>query len=88
MAGLIAIRNETKSRWERRAPLTPNLVRHLVHDQDMPVLVQPSARRVFHDKEYVRAGAAMGADLSEASVIFGVKEIPPELLQPKTAYMF
>ncbi len=30
----------------------------------------------------------MGADLSEASVIFGVKEIPPELLQPKTAYMF
>ena len=30
----------------------------------------------------------MGSDLSEASVIFGVKEIPPEKLQPKTAYMF
>ncbi len=88
MAGMIAIRNETKSKWERRAPLTPNLVRHLVHDQDMSVLVQPSARRVFHDKEYVRAGASMGTDLSEASVIFGVKEIPPEKLQPKTAYMF
>ncbi|RLE28212.1 MAG: hypothetical protein DRJ65_00305 [Acidobacteria bacterium] len=88
VAGVIAIRNETKSQWERRAPLTPNLVRHLVHDQDLSVLVQPSARRVFHDKEYVRAGAEMGVDLSEASVIFGVKEIPPEKLQPKTAYMF
>ncbi len=54
----------------------------------MTVLVQPSARRVFHDKEYVRAGAAMGTDLSEASVILGVKEVPPEKLQPKTAYMF
>lgn len=30
----------------------------------------------------------MSGDLSEASVIFGVKEIPPELLQPKTAYIF
>lgn len=30
----------------------------------------------------------MGTDLSEASVIFGVKEIPPEKLQPKTAYVF
>jgi len=88
VAGVIAIRNETKSPWERRTPLTPDLVRHLVHDQDMSVLVQPSARRVFHDKEYVRAGAAMGTDLSDASVIFGVKEIPPEKLQPKTAYMF
>ncbi|MEN8164551.1 MAG: bifunctional lysine ketoglutarate reductase /saccharopine dehydrogenase family protein, partial [Acidobacteriota bacterium] len=60
----------------------------LVHDQDRTVLVQPSARRVFHDKEFVRAGATMVADLSEASVIFGVKEIPPEKLQAKTAYMF
>lgn len=88
MAGVIAIRKETKSKWERRAPLTPDLVRHLVHDQGLTVLVQPSVRRVFHDKEYVRAGGTMATDLSEATVIFGVKEIPPELLQPKTAYMF
>lgn len=88
MAGVIAIRKETKSKWERRAPLTPDLVRHLVHDQGMTVLVQPSVRRVFPDKEFVRAGATMASDLSEAAVIFGVKEIPPELLQPKTAYMF
>ncbi len=88
VTGVIAIRNETKSRWERRAPLTPDLVRHLVHNQDVTVLVQPSARRVFHDKEYVRAGATMASDLGEASVIFGVKEIPPEKLQPKTTYVF
>lgn len=68
--------------------MTPDLVRHLVHDQGMTVLAQPSVRRVFHDKEFVRAGASMAVDLSEATVIFGVKEIPPELLQPKTAYVF
>ncbi len=88
MGTVIGIRNETKSRWERRTPLTPDLVRRLVHDRGITVLVQPSARRVFHDKEYVRAGAVMSTDLSEASVIFGVKEIPPEALQPETAYVF
>ncbi len=88
MAGVIAIRNETKSQWERRAPLTPTLVRRLVQDHGLAVLVQPSARRVFHDKEYVRAGGTMSFDLGEADVIFGVKEIPPEKLQPKTTYMF
>lgn len=68
--------------------MTPDLVRRLVHDQDMAVLVQPSVRRVFHDKEYVRAGATMASNLGEASVIFGVKEIPPQSLQANTAYVF
>lgn len=88
MPGIIGIRNETKSRWERRAPLTPDLVRKLVHDHDLQVLIQPSARRVFPDGDYLRAGAKVTSDLSEATAIFGVKEIPPELLQPRSAYIF
>jgi alanine dehydrogenase len=88
MAGTIAVRRETKSPLERRTPITPDLVGRLVKGSNVEVVVQPSARRVFHDKEYVRAGATMAENLAESKVILGVKEIPPELFQPKTAYVF
>jgi alpha-aminoadipic semialdehyde synthase len=87
MAGKIGVRRETKSSWERRTPVTPDLTRHLVQ-KGIEVMVQPSSRRVFRDKEYVRAGATMSENLAEAPVILGVKEIPPELFEPDTAYVF
>jgi alpha-aminoadipic semialdehyde synthase len=88
MTAKIAVRRETKSTWERRSPVTPELARRMVNEAGLEVLVQPSARRVFRDDEYVRAGARMAEDLSESPVILGVKEIPPELFQPDTAYVF
>jgi alpha-aminoadipic semialdehyde synthase len=68
--------------------VTPELTRHLVEDSELQVFVQPSARRVFHDKEYVRAGASMTSDLSDVPVILGVKEIPADRLLPDTTYVF
>jgi alpha-aminoadipic semialdehyde synthase len=88
MSGKIAVRRETKSPLERRTPVTPELVERLVNSSGVEVLVQPSARRVFHDKEYVRAGATMAENLADSKVILGVKEIPPDLFQPDTAYVF
>lgn len=88
MAGKIGVRRETKSTWERRSALTPELARKLVRQNDIEVHVQPSPRRVFNDKEYVRAGAQMTENLSEVPIILGVKEVPPELLEEKTAYVF
>ncbi len=88
MANWIGVRRETKGAWERRSPLVPATVRRLVHDRGIPVVVQPSARRVFHDKEYVRAGATVSDDLSPAQVVLGIKEVPPHLLEPRKAYMF
>jgi alpha-aminoadipic semialdehyde synthase len=60
----------------------------MVNEAGLEVLVQPSARRVFRDDEYVRAGARIAENLSDSSVILGVKEIPPELFQADTAYVF
>jgi alpha-aminoadipic semialdehyde synthase len=88
MGGSLAVRRETKSPLERRTPITPDLVARLVKSSGVEVLVQPSARRIFNDKEYVRAGARMTDNLGDARVILGVKEIPPELFQPDTAYVF
>ena len=88
MAGCVAVRRETKSSWERRTPVTPDLARRLVTQAGLEILVQPSGRRVFPDSEYVRAGATMSEDLSASTVVLGVKEVPPELFLPDTAYVF
>jgi alanine dehydrogenase len=78
----LGIRRETKNRWERRAPLTPQHVEELVRDQGRSVLVQPSDLRVFGDDEYRAAGAALGDDLSACRVILGIKEVPPPEIVP------
>jgi alpha-aminoadipic semialdehyde synthase len=38
--------------------------------------------RVFTDSQFAAAGAALQEDVSPASVILGVKEVPVELLIP------
>lgn len=84
----IGVRRETKSPWERRCPITPELARRLISSSAVDVLIQPSARRVFPDSDYTRVGATVTTGLAEANIVIGVKEIPPDLLRPKTAYLF
>lgn len=60
------------NKWERRSPLCPPHVHALVK-QGLTVKVQPSTRRVFPDSEYLAAGAEMTDDLSECSLILGVR---------------
>jgi len=84
----IGVRRETKSPWERRSPVTPQLARKLVASADIGVFIQPSARRVFPDKEYTRAGATLTTSLEDANIILGVKEIPVDLIRSETAYLF
>ena len=52
------------------------------------MLVQPSDRRIFTDREYERVGAEITEDLSPASVVFGVKQVPVEDLLPDRSYVF
>jgi alpha-aminoadipic semialdehyde synthase len=84
----IGVRRETKSPWERRSPVTPDLARNLVASSEIDVLIQPSARRVFPDKEYTRAGATVTTSLDDANIVLGVKEIPVDLLRRDTTYLF
>eukprot|EP00466_Bigelowiella_natans_P010616 jgi/Bigna1/87868/estExt_fgenesh1_pg.C_250074 len=83
----IGIVRETYNAWERRSPLTPNHVRGLVKS-GVRVLVEPSFHRVFTDNEYAAVGAEITHDLAEASVIFGVKQIPEERLMKDKTYLF
>ncbi len=84
---VIGIREEDKSIFERRVPIVPEDVGRLVK-KGYKVIVEPSSHRVFKDEEFEKEGAVISKDLSEAKVIFGVKEIPTAKLLKNKTYMF
>ncbi|KAG2459880.1 alpha-aminoadipic semialdehyde synthase, mitochondrial [Polypterus senegalus] len=84
---VLAIRREDVSVWERRAPLAPKHIKEITNS-GYKVLVQPSNRRAIHDKYYAKAGAIIQEDISEASLIIGVKRPPDERLIPLKTYAF
>ncbi len=88
MSNYIGIRHEDKYDMERRAPLTPRHVERLVRLKKMDIIVQHSTRRIFSDEEYIRAGAMVKENLSDCSVIFGVKEMPLDFFEPGKTYVF
>ncbi|NXU71603.1 AASS protein, partial [Oreotrochilus melanogaster] len=84
---VLAIRREDVNAWERRAPLAPKHIKELTQ-KGYKVLVQPSNRRAIHEKDYVKAGGIIQEDISEASLIVGVKRPPEDKLIPKKNYAF
>ncbi|XP_050421046.1 alpha-aminoadipic semialdehyde synthase, mitochondrial [Adelges cooleyi] len=82
---VIAIRREDQSVWERRAPFAPANVAQLTRN-GVKVIVQPANRRAYPVQAYVNAGAVIQEDISEASVVFGVKQVPIDLLLPDKTY--
>ena len=85
--GTIAILRECKNKWERRCSITPTEVAVLVQN-GIKVIVQPSTTRCFTEDEFVSAGAVIQEDVTEANVIFGVKEVPIENLLANKTYFF
>lgn len=84
----IGIRQEDKSRWEARAPLTPAAVERLIREHGVQFTVENSPTRAFADEQYEQAGAAIAPDLADCPIIMGVKEIPPEKFQADKTYIF
>lgn len=84
---ILGIRREDKNRWERRVPLTPEIVRELVA-RGYQVLVQPSPLRIYSDEQWTAAGARLAEDLTPAGVVLGVKEMPLDFFRAGTAYVF
>jgi saccharopine dehydrogenase (NAD+, L-lysine-forming) len=85
----IGIIREGKIPADNRVALTPAQCQWLCkHFPGSKVYVQPSAIRCFSDGEYERAGAIVTEDLGEASILLGIKEVPPEELIPNKTYLF
>jgi alpha-aminoadipic semialdehyde synthase len=84
--GVLGIRREDKSPWERRTPLVPDDVGEVVR-QGLDVLVQSAPNRCFADDDFRRAGARIVTSLEGADVVLGVKEIPLAELEPGKTYL-
>jgi len=88
MDTVIGIRREDKNQWERRTPLVPEDLAKLIQEYGLRVLVQSSPIRAFSVDEFLAVGATVQEDLSPCSCVFAVKEIPKELFQRGTTYVF
>ena len=88
MNGHIGIRHEDKYMMERRTPLIPSHVKKLIEEHQVKVWVQASEKRVFGDRDYLKAGAAVEEGLRGCNIIFGVKEIPAEVFEAGKTYVF
>lgn len=77
---------ETKNRWERRTPLTPDAVRTLV-EQGLEVQVVSSDLRIFPDDQYRAAGATMVDSTAGGDVVLGIKEPPIDLVGEGQAFL-
>lgn len=87
-AGVIGIRHEDKSPWERRVPASPELVRALCAEPDLEVRVERSPTRTWPDEAWRAVGAELVDELADCTLILGVKEIPPAKLQAGGVYVF
>ncbi|UCF69276.1 MAG: hypothetical protein JSV80_08370 [Acidobacteriota bacterium] len=85
---MIGLRREDKSDWETRVPLVPDDVRMLHEEHGIEFAVEESPIRVFTDAEYAATGARLAPDLRDCSIILGVKEVPPDKLEPGKAYLY
>lgn len=84
----LCIRHETKSAWERRAPLAPAHVDHLITQNALPIAIQPSDTRIFPNAQYTGVGAVLQNEPNDAAIVMGVKEMPVDAFAANRAYVF
>jgi len=85
----IGIIREGKTPADNRVALTPAQCKWLLKNfPSLSILVQPSEKRCFSDREYERAGAMLTEDLSGATYLFGIKEVPIQCILESKTYLF
>ena len=74
---------------ENRTPLVPeHIKKYKESNPNINFIIQPSNNRCFSDEEYELCGAKINESLNECSIIFGVKEIDPDILINNRKYLF
>ncbi len=74
---------------ENRTPLVPeHIKKYKENNSNINFIIQPSNNRCFSDEEYKLSGAIINENLNECSIIFGVKEIDPNILINNRTYLF
>jgi saccharopine dehydrogenase (NAD+, L-lysine forming) len=85
----IGIIQERKSPPDFRTPLTPSQCAGLLTQfPELEILVESSPNRCFSDDDYTKQGIKVTTDISQADVLFGIKEVPIDALIPYKTYFF
>ena len=85
----IGILQETKP-YESRVPLVPQDIAGILRQswaKSLGFLVQPSPTRAYADRDFAAVGALIQQDLSECTLIMGIKEVPVEWLISNKTYV-
>ncbi|WP_452223729.1 NAD(P)-dependent oxidoreductase [Lacinutrix chionoecetis] len=84
-----AIIKERKNPPDRRVVFSPQDLKTLKETfPKAEIVVEASNIRVFKDSEYKNLGFEVKEDVSDADVMFGVKEVPIDALIPNKKYFF
>lgn len=84
----IGIIREEKNPPDSRVPLIPEQCAQLLQSFPIELVVKPSPNRCYTNEEYEKAGITLQEDLSDCSVLLGVKEVPIEKLVANKDYFF
>ncbi|MFT5102907.1 MAG: alanine dehydrogenase [Candidatus Latescibacterota bacterium] len=89
MSVTFALIKERKNPPDRRVVFSPEKCAELLdHYPEATIIAESSAVRIFSDQAYKDWRIDVKDDISEAAVMIGVKEVPPEALIPKRKYFF
>ncbi|HRQ48976.1 MAG TPA: NAD(P)-dependent oxidoreductase [Agriterribacter sp.] len=85
----IGLIREGKTPADNRVALTPAQCKWIhMHSDNVRVVVQSAPLRCFTDKEYLAAGVEVKEDISDCHILFGIKEVPVDMLLPGKTYLF
>ena len=86
---VIGLIKEGKVPNDNRVALTPKQCRYIL-DQfpSWDIIAESSPNRCFKDREYQKEGIKVVEDISSATILFGIKEVPIDQLIPNKKYLF
>jgi alanine dehydrogenase len=85
----IGLIKEGKIPADNRVALTPSQCKWIQENKNISITVQISGIRCYADSEYKSAGIEVKEDVSDCDILFGIKEVPINMLIPgKTYFIF
>ena len=84
----IGLIKEGKIPADNRVALTPAQCRWIQQNKSISVVVQHSLTRCYADDEYIKAGIEVKDNVDECDILFGIKEVPVDMLIAGKTYFF
>lgn len=86
---IIGLIREGKIPADNRVALTPAQCKWIHKNSlEVRIVLQHCEYRCFTDKEYILAGVEVREDMSDCDILFGIKEVPVNMLIEGKTYLF